>query len=525
MADFADEIIVRDPTGKFKILRGGKLYDLTKEPQVKAASLTPKLADEVLKKSGIILEDNLEERFAEVILAYSKDVRDKFETKTALAKEVDRGGLGLSPDQADLVIKLIESAKVKKPGAADPGKKYPPDQKESLPPKGVIREKASEPVKKSTPVLPPGVAEFVFSSDDEAEISAAKNKLPKISPGPNPVEINRIIKEIIIASGISLSGEARQRLEGILLAHFKDIRDGFETKETLRGVAGPAGIPLAPDEIEKILALSRDKFKQLEDKNRQEELKKIKIAAEKEKAKAGEVKEKTVGEIKNKMDARWQEITRKAAPPPLELPEELVAPPIGMQVKAIGELPKISKTQPAIGEPLSSVIPPTPKEMPVAPLQRKKSSFDLPEEERPKPLQIFKPASPQQIRRPVLPRDNRPRLDDVKYVPKLVGPIEELREMTLVDWRRLSPDPVLAAEKIKAKIALLEKEAFSKKIAGIKAWQESEVNKLYLEIGRESLQKGLPVDKILADRQTSGQPSISTEEYMALMNLNRSLRY
>jgi hypothetical protein len=154
-----------------------------------------------------------------------------------------------------------------------------------------------------------------------------------------------------------------------------------------------------------------------------------------------------------------------------------------------------------------------------------KTPFDLPEEEKPKPLQIFKQVSPQQIRRPVPQRDNRPRLDDVKYVPKLVGPVEELREMTLVDWRRLNANPALAAEKVKEKIGLLERESFTKKLDGIKAWQESEVNKIYLEIGRESLQKGLSVDKIIASRSAAGQPAITFEEYRAIMELNRYLRY
>jgi hypothetical protein len=164
---------------------------------------------------------------------------------------------------------------------------------------------------------------------------------------------------------------------------------------------------------------------------------------------------------------------------------------------------------------------------PVAPAPAKLSPLTMPEleEEKPKPLQIFKPVSPPQVRRPALPRDNRPRLDDVKYVPRLVGPVEELREMTLIDWRRLAASPAAAGEKIKEKIGILEREAFSKRIAGIKAWQESEVNKLYLEIGRESLQKGVPVDKVIAERVSAGKPTLTSEEYRAIMGLNRSLRY
>ena len=530
MADFGDEIIIRDPTGKFKILRGGKLYDLAEKPAVgKSAPPVSKLADEVLGKSGLVLAENLKGRFAEIIEAYSRDVRDKFETKSILVQQTNRGGVGLSPEEADLIVKLIVAGRGEKPAPEKIKEKRVPIRKETLPAKGIIREKSPGNVpaaKPKTMVLSPGVAEFVFSSADEAEILAEKNKLPKTTSGQKPVETNKVIKEIITESGVLLSPEARQKLEGILLIHLKDIRDGFETGETLGGAASPAGISLNPEEVEKIISLARKKLQQLGEKTKEEELQKIKVATAGEKTKSGEIREKTFGEIKNKMDARWQEITRKAAPPPMDVPEELIAPPVGMQVKAAGELPKISKAPPVMEKSLPSAPPaPVKKEIPAAPPRPTKTPFDLPEEEKPKPLQIFKPISPQQVRRPTPPRDNRPRLDDVKYVPKLVGPVEELREMTLVDWRRLNTNPVLAAEKVKEKLGLLERETFTKKIAGIKAWQESEVNKLYLEIGRESLQKGLPVDKVIASRLAEGKPAITVEEYRAIMELNRSLRY
>ncbi|MFH2136039.1 MAG: hypothetical protein ABII19_00160 [Patescibacteria group bacterium] len=519
---FEDEILIKDPTGKFKILRGGKFYDL-EEKTAKPSAATPpsKFADEILKKSKIVLAENLKERFADIVEAYSRDVRDKFETKATLTRQVAEGGLGFSGEQVDLVIKLIkEEAASKSSDAA---------VKKGLPQTGVIPKKKSEAaaVKPKTPELSAGVAELVFSRSDEAEIRVARENLPKISVGQKPAEINKIIKEIITESGVELSLEVRQKLEGILLTHFKDIRDGFETREKLGGAAGPAGVTLAPEAVDKILSLAQKKLQQLDEKDKGDELQKIKMAETREAARIGEVRGKTVDEMKNKMDVRWQEIARKA-PTSLALPDELVAPPVGMQVRAAGELPKISRvaTLPRQMEELpSATLPSVKREMTATPPRTVKTPFDLPEEEKPKPLQILKPVTPVQVRRPLPQRDNRPRLDDVKYVPKLVGPVEELREMTLVDFRRLNANPVLVAEKIKEKIALLEREAFSKKIAGIKAWQESEINKIYLEIGRESLQKGLSADKIIAARTAAGQPTITVEEYKAIMDLNRVLRY
>ncbi|MBI5072130.1 hypothetical protein HZB93_04590 [Candidatus Falkowbacteria bacterium] len=524
MVQFEDEILIKDSSGRFKVLRGGKLYDLVEEPRVmpQTAASTSKLTDEVLKKSGIVLSEDLKERFAEIVEAYSKDVRDRFETKSTLTRGTSQGGMGLTPEQADLVIKLIRDVKAEKlPKAAS--------LRKPLPRAGVIPEaepKAAPAPEPKTPELPPGVREFVFSRADEAEILAAKQKLPKTMAGIKPAEAEKIVKEIIDESKIILVGEARKKLEGILLTHLKDIRDGFETRETLSGEVGPKGINLTPDQLEKILGIARDKFQKLEERTKKTELQKIKIAMDEEKAKSGEIEEKTFGGVKAKMDARWQEITKKEASP-MAVPEELMAPPVGVRLGAAGITPKVfaAPRAPSTQEITSSETAGRESGVSSALPARTKTPFDLPEEEKPKPLQILKPSAPTRVRRPMPQQDNRPRLDDVKYVPKLVGPVEELREMTVIDWRRLGANPAAAAAKVKEKIDLLEREDFAKKIAGTKAWQESEVNKLYLEIGRESMEKGLSVDKIIAEREKTGQITISAEEYRAIMNLNRALRY
>jgi hypothetical protein len=107
----------------------------------------------------------------------------------------------------------------------------------------------------------------------------------------------------------------------------------------------------------------------------------------------------------------------------------------------------------------------------------------------------------------------------------LVGPVEELKEMTLVDFRRLDKDPGVAVAKIQEKIRLLGKDSITKKIAGIKAWQESEISKLYLEISRESLSKGVPAGQVVALLTSSGKPTLTEGEYKAILGLSRSLRY
>ena len=72
-------------------------------------------------------------------------------------------------------------------------------------------------------------------------------------------------------------------------------------------------------------------------------------------------------------------------------------------------------------------------------------------------------------------------MTDVQAVPKLTGPVDELRQLTIDDFRRLSKDPREATLKIKDKIDLLEDMGYEQKTQGVKAFLESGVNRLYLE--------------------------------------------
>lgn len=119
----------------------------------------------------------------------------------------------------------------------------------------------------------------------------------------------------------------------------------------------------------------------------------------------------------------------------------------------------------------------------------------------------------------------RKRMEDVKYVPKLTGPLDELKEMTLVDFRRLSHEPSVSANKISEKITFLEEESYSQRLAGIKAWRQSPVNKLYLEIGQQSINEKIGVDQVINSRRNEGSEFLSNDEFAAIMDLNKELRF
>jgi hypothetical protein len=107
---------------------------------------------------------------------------------------------------------------------------------------------------------------------------------------------------------------------------------------------------------------------------------------------------------------------------------------------------------------------------------------------------------------------------------RLTGPVAELRDTALIDFRRLSKDPVEACLKIKDKIDLLLHESYEKRTEAIRAWNDSEVYQTYLGLMREALE-GRPLPQVVADRQAKGEPTLTVDEVKAVAELSRKLRY
>ncbi|GEM_PF-2072636 len=112
---------------------------------------------------------------------------------------------------------------------------------------------------------------------------------------------------------------------------------------------------------------------------------------------------------------------------------------------------------------------------------------------------------------------------DVKAPPRLVGVVDEIRALTIKDFRRLSQDAKESAKRIYQKIQALEKESLTKKADAIKAWKESDVYALYLEIGQINI--GVDMNKLIEERKGAGKEYLTTEEFDALLDLNEKLRF
>jgi len=121
--------------------------------------------------------------------------------------------------------------------------------------------------------------------------------------------------------------------------------------------------------------------------------------------------------------------------------------------------------------------------------------------------------------------ESKVRVEDVKFVPRVMGPIDELKFLDLINWRRLDKEPAKITKKVKEKIELLEEESYAKRLEGIRCWRLSPVNRLYLAMGQASISNNQPVDVIIEERKKQGEEYLTSQEFEAIMDLNRELRF
>lgn len=123
------------------------------------------------------------------------------------------------------------------------------------------------------------------------------------------------------------------------------------------------------------------------------------------------------------------------------------------------------------------------------------------------------------------PQVRKPSMQEVVFEKRLAGPTDELRQMNLTDFRRLSSDPQQAATKVFDKVELLEEQGHEQKVAAVEAWRESPVNRLYVALTRQAVLDAVPVMEVLSQKRTAGEDVFTDDELQAIMKLNDRLRF
>lgn len=115
---------------------------------------------------------------------------------------------------------------------------------------------------------------------------------------------------------------------------------------------------------------------------------------------------------------------------------------------------------------------------------------------------------------------------EARIVPRVMSPLDELRYLDLVNFRRFGTSPLESTAKVESKIKLLEKDGYDKMVSGVSAWRESTVNSLYLKMGQEALKAGLTFKQYATNTQTKETNNfLFWEEIEAIMALNGRLMF
>ena len=308
-------------------------------------------------------------------------------------------------------------------------------------------------------------------------------------------EAGKIIRQV----DLKLAPELEKKVKIVIVSRLKDIRKQSELREKLLGAPIENGIGLKVEEAEKIIKLAED--------GRNNLMKAVPAAP-------AVIPTANVGATPS--------IAPVVPPKPAKTPPrgDLGGP---ATIPAKRDLGGVQPPRPATMQMEDNFAPRTSSDIKRSIPQAIKIVPQL--DNRPK-VELAPPLPPKPPPTMAIPQTSggKAKLEDVAYRPRLMGPMEELKEMSLLDFRRLSPKVKVSIDKISAKIELLGQESYQNKIRGIQAWQGSPVNSLYKAILNESLRKSLTVNQVIEEKQKRSEETLKPEEFKAVVELNRSFK-
>jgi len=353
-------------------------------------------------------------------------------------------------------------------------------------------------------------------------------------------DLDKNVSLLIKETGLSLPAENLvARFKTIIATYLKGIRNKIDTRAALAKDVKIGGLNLNDSEIDRVFKVCEQAaFKNLayaaapalaaasQSSLPVTRLNKIVAAADtanpnvkiaeyslKQAIASGQIKKPAALDPKHELNG---------VEPELDLPQpegEVVTPLVTIKEKPVLTIPPLesfqkSGTAPVPSRQFAPVIPVLP--VPVSPLSRRPVSSGL------TPVQALKGSTISNRPAPA-PSDTRPQMHDIKPMPKVMGPLEELQFLDLLNFRRLGKTPAESTAKVFAKIKLLEEDGYDKMVAGVHAWRQSLVNRLYLALVREAVNKNRPLQEELAERQKENKESLNWEEIQAILTLNSKL--
>ncbi len=347
-----------------------------------------------------------------------------------------------------------------------------------------------------TPVVK-NQATLLYDPDEEEEIRKHQVELNKILQEADNHPISNyedLADKIILEHDLKFDSDIlKKRFQKIVESFLRGIRNAIETEEVLHRQTKVGGLDFH-EELSKQIVNKVNDFKKNENF--------IKSESKKDE------------EIKQEPELLNQTKLSSAPPSFIPMPKPKLTEIKDDKLNISEEKKAVPPEKIIIQKDEANEIPTIPVEKNIV-IENQKSVDELykksPAEE------MAKMASNRQQAQP------RPQVIDIRRPSSIVGPVEELLNMNLKEFRRLGNNPAESADKILEKVYLLEEESWEMRMDGISAWQDSELYLLYIDIGRESLEKNKTVQEIIANRENSDLPNLHMQEFLAINDLNNKL--
>ncbi|MFH0873515.1 MAG: hypothetical protein V1846_01595 [Candidatus Komeilibacteria bacterium] len=317
---------------------------------------------------------------------------------------------------------------------------------------------------------PQDTAEFHFHPDDKEELQAEMSKIAGYltsAAAKRKYSVEKIAAKILEKNQLKFNVRQEAEFISVLLSYFRQARSYVITREFLI-----QSLQVEPALADKIMVI----VKNLKDKI--------------EMADGVVVRGSTETGVEAEANTATVDIKRV----------EAVAP-----VVTAAAQPQLRVEVPPLPTRTSAPVSPVPE----PPVASPAASSDLPRIRRAVSIEPVRLSSSVRAARPA----------------KVMSRIDELAAMTLEEFRGLDSDPRMRAAKILQRIGSLEKESLARKAQAIAAWRSSGVYQTYLAMGHHGLEHGRNLGQIVTELQQQGQPFLSAEEFEAMTDLNKQLRF
>lgn len=482
-------------------------------------------ASEVAATAGFTLMDpQHRERLRDLIMSRVKAVRVDAQVYEVLIRPADFGGLGLDPQTAEKTIIAINQLIAQVPiMSEDEYANFLSDE----------AMKKAEPPKSKAPTTP-----------EDKEIAEIRAKMP-VPQVPQTVLEESVEKTLAGLSNRPTDPYLAARLQHIISSRFRDVRSTFEMQQLLLRDSKVGGMGFDQAQTTQVTEQIEQAYKTFHDPIMSDEKKKLDQQIELQKMKVDERRKREAEEhakwyqdriLARKADeTQKQELAEKmravmsayapgpttpVAPLPMDLKEQK------KEVERFGQLvPAIAAgAVPVMPAPTSVTTAPSSAKPPAPPVQGTQPPVV------PAAGRVARPevkVSMETVKLQSAQQAMKPRMDDVTFAggPKLMGLSQELRQLTLAEFRRLGKDPEAAAQKILQKFDILGQESFEKRTEGIQAWQASPLQELYVRLVSESFAQAKPVVEVAEQKRASGVDTLQPEEVSAIIGLNSKLHY